>query len=165
MPLYWSLTALLLIFKRITLNSILAGIENGKIKVNSSLAYDLKQLGEKGQQAFEKLNNNPEYQKLFQTSPYEEEQRRSLKSVLIQAQNSPAIPELVRPRENLSSAWYCTSQYDPYPCVGFMADVNQNNQDDVVMCYSYPSSSSIDCNIWQQTEQTWRVNGYANSLI
>lgn len=38
-----------------------------------------------------------------------------------------------------------------------MADVNQNNQDDVVMCYSYPSSSSIDCNIWQQTEQTWEL--------
>ncbi|WP_272668946.1 DUF4153 domain-containing protein [Providencia sp. PROV151] len=145
-------------FKRITLNSILAGVENGKIKVNSSLAYDLKQLGEKGQQAFEQLNNNPEYQKLFQTSPYEEEQRKPLKSVLIQAKNSPTIPDnWFDLGENLSSAWYCTSQYDPYPCVGFMADVNQNNQNDVVMCYSYPSSSSIDCNIWQQTEQSWEL--------
>ncbi|MBI6195011.1 DUF4153 domain-containing protein [Providencia rettgeri] len=145
-------------FKRITLNSILAGVENGKIKVNSSLAYDLKQLGEKGLQAFEQLNNNPEYQKLFQTSPYEEEQRKPLKSVLIQAKNSPTIPDnWFDLGENLSTAWYCTSQYDPYPCVGFMADVNQNNQNDVVMCYSYPSSSSIDCNIWQQTEQSWEL--------
>ncbi|MEQ4706721.1 DUF7057 domain-containing protein [Providencia huaxiensis] len=145
-------------FKRITLNSILAGIENGKIKVNSSLAYDLKQLGEKGLQAFEQLNKNPEYQKLFQTSPYEEEQRKPLKSVLIQAQNSPTIPDSwFDLGENLSSAWYCTSQYDPYPCVGFMADINQNNQDDVVMCYSYPSGSNIDCHIWQQTEQSWEL--------
>lgn len=145
-------------FKRITLNSILVGIENGKIKINSSLAYDLKQLGEKGQQAFEQLNKNPEYQKLFQTSPYDEQPRKSLKSVLIQAQNSPKIPDSwFDLGENLSSAWYCTSQYDPYPCVGFMADVNQNNQDDIVMCHSYPSSATIDCNIWQQTEQSWEL--------
>lgn len=145
-------------FKRITLNSILAGIENGKIKINSSLAYDLKQLGEQGQQSFEQLNKNPEYQKLFQTSPYNEQPRKSLKSVLIQAQNSPKIPDSwFDLGENLSSAWYCTSQYDPYPCVGFMADINQNNQNDVVMCYSYPSSATIDCNIWQQTEQSWEL--------
>ncbi|HGN1706528.1 TPA: DUF4153 domain-containing protein [Providencia rettgeri] len=145
-------------FKKITINSIVAGVENGKIKVNSSLAYDLKQLGTEGKQAFEQLNANPEYQKLFQISPYEEEQRKPLKEVLIQAENSPNLPDSwFNLGENLSSAWYCTSKYDPYPCVGFMADINQNGQNDVVMCYSYPASSTIDCNIWQQEEQSWEL--------
>lgn len=60
-------------FKKITVNSIVAGVDNGKIKVNSSLAYDLKQLGTEGKQAFEMLNENPEYHKLFQISPYAEQ--------------------------------------------------------------------------------------------
>lgn len=38
-----------------------------------------------------------------------------------------------------------------------MADINNNGQDDVVMCYSYPTSSNIDCNIWQQTEESWEL--------
>ncbi|WP_353243236.1 DUF4153 domain-containing protein [Providencia sp.] len=145
-------------FKTITINSIVAGVNNGKIKVNSSLAYDLKQLGAEGKIAFEQLNSNPEYQKQFQTSPYAEEQRIPLKEVLIQAKNSPTLPDSwFDLGENLSSAWYCTSKHEPYSCLGFMADVNQDGQNDVIMCYSYPTSSTIDCNIWQQIEQNWEV--------
>lgn len=145
-------------FKTITINSIVAGVNNGKIKVNSSLAYDLKQLGAEGKLAFEQLNSNPEYQKQFQTSPYAEEQQKPLKEVLIQAKNSPTLPDnWFDLGDNLSSAWYCTSKHEPYSCLGFMADVNQDGKDDVVMCYSYPTSSTIDCNIWQEIEQSWEV--------
>lgn len=145
-------------FKTITINSIIAGVNNGKINVNSSLAYDLKQLGDEGKRAFEQLNSNPEYQKLFQTSSYSEEQKRQLKEVLIPVKNSPTLPDSwFDLGDSLNSSWYCTSKYDPYSCLGFMADVNQDGQDDMVMCYSYPTSTTIDCNIWQQTEQTWEV--------
>lgn len=145
-------------FKRITVNSIIAGVENGKIKVNSSLAYDLKHLGEYGEQAYKQLDKNPEYTEAFQTSPYNEEQRKPLKGVLIQAKNSSKLPDSwFDLGENLTGEWYCTSQYEPYSCMGFMADANQNGQNDVVMCYTYPTSASIECNIWQQQEQSWEL--------
>lgn len=145
-------------FKTITINSIVAGVNNGKIKVNSSLAYDLKQLGAEGKLAFEQLNSNPEYQKLFKISPYAEEPRKSLKEVLVQAKNSPTLPDSwFSLGDDLSSAWYCTSKHDPYSCLGFMADVNQDGQDEVVMCHSYSTSLAIECNIWRQTNQSWDV--------
>lgn len=145
-------------FKTITINSIVAGVNNGKIKVNSSLAYDLKQLGAEGKLAFEQLNSNPEYQRLFKISPYAEEPRKSLKEVLVQAKNSPTLPDSwFSLGDDLSSAWYCTSKHDPYSCLGFMADVNQDGQDEVVMCHSYSTSLAIECNIWRQTNQSWDV--------
>ena len=153
-------------FKTITVNSLIAGIENGKIKIDSSLAYDFKSLGTKGKEAFNTLNENPEYKKLFNTNPYSEEKPKSLQEVLIVAKGSPAIPTSWFAMENqINSAWYCTSYYSQYDCLGFMADVNQDGKNDIVMCYSYPSSSSFECGVWQETTDAWaQVDTQANSF-
>ncbi|MBP6120922.1 MULTISPECIES: DUF7057 domain-containing protein [Providencia] len=145
-------------FKSITVNSILSGIEQGKIKIDSSLAYDLKSLGTQGKDAFNKLSQNPEYKTLLATSAYSEDKQKPLKEVLIQAKGSPQIPDSwFTLGNNNSNAWYCTSSYNPYDCLGFMADVNQDGTDEVVMCHSYPTSTSFECFIWQETTDSWTL--------
>lgn len=145
-------------FKAITVNSLIAGIENGKIKIDSYLAYNFKSLGTKGKEAFNQLNKNPEYKKLFDTNPYSEEKQKSLQEVLIIAKDSPELPSSWFAMGNdISSAWFCTSYYSPYMCLGFMADVNQDNKDDIVMCQAYPSGTSFECNVWQETTETWTL--------
>ncbi len=86
--------------------------------------------------------------------------------VLIVAKGSPAIPTSWFAMENqINSAWYCTSYYSQYDCLGFMADVNQDGKNDIVMCYSYPSSSSFECGVWQETTDAWaQVDTQANSF-
>lgn len=136
-------------FKRITLNSILISIENGKVKINSMLAYDLTDLGPNSQKALEKLKLNPEYKKAFEFNTYATDKpEKSLKKALILAKNSLPLPESWWAKENKDSAWYCTARYDPYHCLGFVADINQDNQNDVVMCYSPAEDSNFECVIW-----------------
>lgn len=145
-------------FKRITLNSLLIGIENGRIKINSMLAYDLTDLGPNGQKALEKLKSNPEYKKAFEVNTYDTDQpEKSLKEVLVLAKNSIPLPESWWTKRNKDSVWYCTARYDPYHCLGFVADVNQDGQNDVVMCYSPTEGSNFECLIWQETESEWAV--------
>ncbi|MFY3769432.1 hypothetical protein AHYW_003096 [Providencia manganoxydans] len=144
-------------FKRITLNSILSGIDNGKIKVDSMLAYDLDELGPNGQQALKKLKSNPEYKKLLEHSSYGDEPRKSLEDVLVLAKNSAELPKSWWDMEDKEHEYYCISLYHSYNCLGFMADANQDGQDDVVMCYASEDSGSFDCIIWQEKHDTWSI--------
>ncbi len=140
-------------FKHITLNSIMAGIENGKIKVDYDVGYNLKKLGSKGEEALAKLKTNPEYRKALESSAYS---RVTLKEVLTLANNSPSLPESwweSSPR--FDKSWYCTANYQPNQCLGFMADINQDKQDEVVVCTSEPSDAAYSCHIWQQVDEKW----------
>ncbi|ELZ5941172.1 DUF4153 domain-containing protein [Providencia vermicola] len=144
-------------FQRITLNSLLAGVEKGKIEVNPMLARDLGQLGPDGKQALAQLKLNPDYKKqLEMVMPYDES-RRSLKDVLVIAKNSADLPDSWWNISDKSYEWYCTASVEPNNCLGFMADVNQDGRDDVVMCYAYKESNYFDCLIWQQKEENWLV--------
>lgn len=142
-------------FKRITLNSIMAGIDKGKIKIDYNLQYNLTKLGTKGDEALAKLKANPEYLKALESSPYAEP---SLKDVLILANNSPSLPESWWASSlTFDSSWHCTTSYQPYNCLGFMADINQDKQDEVVICSAGASSESYSCYIWQQIGEKWQL--------
>lgn len=144
-------------FKRITLNSILSGIENGKIKVDSMLAYDLDELGPNGQQALEKIKSNPEYKKSLESSFYGDEPRKSLEDILVVAKNSTELPESWWNMEDKENEYYCTSLYNSYDCLGFVTDANQDGQNEVVMCYTSADSYRFDCLIWQEKNNQWSI--------
>lgn len=144
-------------FQRITLNSILSGIEKGKVKINNSLTYTLQSLGPEGKQALTKLKLTPEYKKAFDVSDNNEQQRKTLKQVLTLAQNSAELPESWWAKKDKYNEWYCTSYSESYKCVGFMADVNNDGKYEVVMCYSSPQNNALECIIWQEKDNHWQV--------
>ncbi|WP_265497252.1 DUF7057 domain-containing protein [Providencia rustigianii] len=145
-------------FEKITVNSMMSAIEQGKIKINRTLGYDLENLGKRGQDALAKLNQNPEYQMLLKTSDYSPENQKLLKDVLVMAKNSKPIPQSwFSMGDDISGSWYCTNYYSPQSCLGFMADVNQDGHDDIVMCHSEAEISNYECIIWQSTADTWNV--------
>ncbi|XKD93318.1 hypothetical protein ACISK3_00920 [Morganella morganii] len=79
-------------FKQITANSVLAGIEKGRIKVTSDIRYTPEGLGKRGETVLAVLNKNPEYRKALKLSPYDREDSRTLREVLLSVP-SPVLPE------------------------------------------------------------------------
>ncbi|ENG7679564.1 DUF7057 domain-containing protein [Providencia stuartii] len=143
-------------FNRITANSILASIENGKIDVNPRLAFALKELGPKGQQAIEKLKLNPNYTALLYTDIDigNEKMSKSPKEAIIIAKNSAELPESWWSQTRESS---CINNYHPPHCLGFMADINQDGQNEVIICRASPKSDSLACTIWQYQITDWKL--------
>lgn len=143
-------------FNRIALNSIMSGIESGKIKVDYYLNSTLNSLGSHGKEAVAQLQKNPEYAELLKKYSYAaepEEPKKSLKEVLVIAENSQPLPDSWQSEQN--DEYYCTSRRDPYNCIGFMLDVNQDGHDEVVMCMTHQQSTTVECKIWQQKQDTW----------
>lgn len=139
-------------FKQITVNSVLAGIEKGRIKVTSDIRYTLEALGKRGESALEALNKNPEYSKALKYSSYDQDNRRTLQEVLLTVPGSPALPESWwEGKPDVTRAWFCTESSANGECIGFMADADGDGQDDAVVCITGSSDSSFYCQIWQQT--------------
>lgn len=141
-------------FKQITVNSVLAGIEKGRIKVTSDIRYTLEALGKRGESALEALNKNPEYSKALKYSSYDQDNRRTLQEVLLTVPGSPALPESWwEGKPDVTRAWFCTEPSAGGECIGFMADADGDGQDDAVVCITGSSGSSFYCQIWQQTTE------------
>ncbi|RUT64236.1 DUF4153 domain-containing protein [Morganella morganii] len=141
-------------FKQITANSVLAGIEKGKIKVTSDIRYTLEGLGKRGEAALAVLNENPEHRKALTQSPYDRDNTRTLRDVLLPVQGSPELPESWwAGKPDVTRSWFCTESSANGECLGFMADADGDGQDDAVVCISGYSNTSLYCQIWQQTTE------------
>ena len=139
-------------FKQITANSILAGIENGRIKVTSDIRYTLERLGQRGEAVLAVLNDNPEYRKALTYSSYDQDNRRTLREVMLTVPGSPPLPESWwEGKPDVTRSWFCTESSANGECLGFMADADGDGQDDALVCVSGYSDLSFYCQIWQQT--------------
>ncbi|HHR5847274.1 TPA: DUF7057 domain-containing protein [Providencia alcalifaciens] len=144
-------------FQRITVNSIMAAVEKGKIKINYDLSYDLEKLGERGKAALALLEQNPETKAQLKVGAYSDTPK-PFKEVLIIAKGSQPLPQSWFDMEDgIRDSWNCISYYRNYECLGFMADVNSDGADEVVMCYSMPESLDYECTIWQAQANTWNL--------
>ncbi|EPB5148275.1 DUF4153 domain-containing protein [Morganella morganii] len=141
-------------FKQITANSILAGIEKGRIKVTSDIRYTLEDLGKRGEAVLAVLNKNPEYSKALTYSSYDQDNRRTLREVMLTVPGSPPLPESWwEGKPDVTRAWFCTESSAGGECLGFMADADGDGQNDALVCVSGYSDSSFYCQIWQQTSE------------
>lgn len=157
-------------FKQITANSILAGIENGRIKVTSDIRYTLERLGQRGEAVLAVLNDNPEYRKALTYSSYDQDNRRTLREVMLTVPGSPPLPESWwEGKPDVTRSWFCTESSANGECLGFMADADGDGQDDALVCVSGYSDLSFYCQIWQQTievtdgqpdKQVWQERDY-----
>lgn len=157
-------------FKQITANSILAGIEKGRIKVTSDIRYTLEDLGKRGEAVLAMLNENPEYSKALTYSSYDQDNRRTLREVMLTVAGSPALPESWwEGKYDVTRAWFCTESSAGGECLGFMADADGDGQDDALVCVSGYSDLSFYCQIWQQAtevtdgqpdKQVWEERDY-----
>ncbi|EBV1760847.1 DUF4153 domain-containing protein, partial [Salmonella enterica subsp. enterica serovar Newport] len=157
-------------FKQITANSILAGIEKGRIKVTSDIRYTLEGLGKRGEAALAVLNENPEYSKALTYSSHDQDNRRTLREVMLTVAGSPALPESWwEGKYDVTRAWFCTESSAGGECLGFMADADGDGQDDALVCVSGYSDLSFYCQIWQQAtevtdgqpdKQVWEERDY-----
>ena len=157
-------------FKQITANSILAGIEKGRIKVTSDIRYTLEGLGKRGEAVLAVLNENPEYSKALTYSSYDQDNRRTLREAMLTVAGSPPLPESWwEGKPDVTRAWFCTESSANGECLGFMADADGDGQDDALVCVSGYSDLSFYCQIWQQTmevtdgqpdKQVWEERDY-----
>lgn len=157
-------------FKQITANSILAGIEKGKINVTSDIRYTLERLGQRGDAVLAVLNDNPEYRKALTYSSYDQDNRRTLREVMLTVPGSPELPESWwEGKPDVTRSWFCTESSANGECLGFMADADGDGQDDALVCVSGYSDLSFYCQIWQQTievtdgqpdKQVWQERDY-----
>ncbi len=139
-------------FKQITANSILSGIEKGKINVTSDIRYTLERLGQRGDAVLAVLNDNPEYRKALTYSSYDQDNRRTLREVMLTVPGSPELPESWwEGKPDVTRSWFCTESSANGECLGFMADADGDGQDDALVCVSGYSDLSFYCQIWQQT--------------
>lgn len=139
-------------FKQITANSILAGIEKGKINVTSDIRYTLERLGQRGDAVLAVLNDNPEYRKALTYSSYDQDNRRTLREVMLTVPGSPELPESWwEGKPDVTRSWFCTESSANGECLGFMADADGDGQDDALVCVSGYSDLSFYCQIWQKT--------------
>ncbi|WP_317418454.1 MULTISPECIES: DUF4153 domain-containing protein [unclassified Morganella (in: enterobacteria)] len=151
-------------FKQITANSILAGIEKGRIKVTSDIRYTLEGLGKRGEAALTVLNDNPEYRKALTYSSYDQDNRRTLQEVLLTVPGSPELPESWwEGKPDVTRSWFCTETSANGECLGFMADADGDGQDEAVVCITGYSDTSLYCQIWQQTTEV--AEGEPDKLV
>lgn len=138
-------------FNRISVNSLMAAIGDGKIKIDSDLKYRLESLGHRGEAALATLKASPQYSTELERSPYEQRETITLKEILLIAKNSPALPDSWwAGNPDFPESWYCKEQNTESECLGFMADVNKDGEDDVVACYYEPLRTSFSCYVWQR---------------
>ncbi|MGJ7064747.1 DUF4153 domain-containing protein [Morganella morganii] len=151
-------------FKQITANSILAGIEKGRIKVTSDIRYTLEDLGKRGEAVLTVLNDNPEYRKALTYSSYDQDNRRTLQDVLLTVPGSPELPESWwEGKPDVTRSWFCTETSANGECLGFMADADGDGQDEAVVCITGYSDTSLYCQIWQQTTEV--AEGEPDKLV
>ncbi|MEM8182896.1 DUF4153 domain-containing protein [Morganella morganii subsp. sibonii] len=151
-------------FKQITANSILAGIEKGRIKVTSDIRYTLEDLGKRGEAVLTVLNDNPEYRKALTYSSYDQDNRRTLQEVLLTVPGSPELPESWwEGKPDVTRSWFCTETSANGECLGFMADADGDGQDEAVVCITGYSDTSLYCQIWQQTTEV--AEGEPDKLV
>lgn len=151
-------------FKQITANSILAGIEKGRIKVTSDIRYTLEGLGKRGEAVLTVLNDNPEYRKALTYSSYDQDNRRTLQDVLLTVPGSPELPESWwEGKPDVTRSWFCTETSANGECLGFMADADGDGQDEAVVCITGYSDTSLYCQIWQQTTEA--AEGEPDKLV
>lgn len=151
-------------FKQITANSILAGIEKGRIKVTSDIRYTLEGLGKRGEAVLTVLNDNPEYRKALIYSSYDQDNRRTLQEVLLTVPGSPELPESWwEGKPDVTRSWFCTETSANGECLGFMADADGDGQDEAVVCITGYSDTSLYCQIWQQTTEA--AEGEPDKLV
>ncbi|EJD6037377.1 DUF7057 domain-containing protein [Morganella morganii] len=151
-------------FKQITANSILAGIEKGRIKVTSDIRYTLEDLGKRGEAVLTVLNDNPEYRKALTYSSYDQDNRRTLQEVLLTVPGSPELPESWwEGKPDVTRSWFCTETSANGECLGFMADADGDGQDEAVVCITGYSDTSLYCQIWQQTTEA--AEGEPDKLV
>lgn len=151
-------------FKQITANSILAGIEKGRIKVTSDIRYTLEGLGKRGEAVLTVLNDNPEYRKALTYSSYDQDNRRTLQEVLLTVPGSPELPESWwEGKPDVTRSWFCTETSANGECLGFMADADGDGQDEAVVCITGYSDTSLYCQIWQQTTEA--AEGEPDKLV
>ena len=138
-------------FNRIAAGSILAGVESGKLKVDSDLKYTLSRMGRQGEKVLDILKVSPQYSTELERSPYEQRETVTLKEVLLIAKNSPALPDSWwTGKPDFPDSWHCKQEKTESECLGFMADVNKDGEDDVVACYYEPLRTSFSCYVWQR---------------
>ncbi|MEZ2636067.1 DUF4153 domain-containing protein [Morganella morganii] len=151
-------------FKQITANSILAGIEKGRIKVTSDIRYTLEDLGKRGEAVLTVLNDNPEYRKALTYSSYDQDNRRTLQDVLLTVPGSPELPESWwEGKPDVTRSWFCTETSANGECLGFMADADGDGLDEAVVCITGYSDTSLYCQIWQQTTEA--AEGEPDKLV
>lgn len=151
-------------FKQITANSILAGIEKGRIKVTSDIRYTLEGLGKRGEAVLTVLNDNPEYRKALTYSSYDQDNRRTLQDVLLTVPGSTELPESWwEGKPDVTRSWFCTETSANGECLGFMADADGDGQDEAVVCITGYSDTSLYCQIWQQTTEV--AEGEPDKLV
>ncbi|HEI9871220.1 TPA: DUF4153 domain-containing protein [Morganella morganii] len=151
-------------FKQITANSILAGIEKGRIKVTSDIRYTLEDLGKRGEAVLTVLNDNPEYRKALTYSSYDQDNRRTLQEVLLTVPGSPELPESWwEGKPDVTRSWFCTETSANGECLGFMADADGDGQDEAVVCITGYSDTALYCQIWQQTTEA--AEGEPDKLV
>lgn len=151
-------------FKQITANSILAGIEKGRIKVTSDIRYTLEDLGKRGEAVLTVLNDNPEYRKALTYSSYDQDNHRTLQEVLLTVPGSPELPESWwEGKPDVTRSWFCTETSANGECLGFMADADGDGQDEAVVCITGYSDISLYCQIWQQTTEA--AEGEPDKLV
>lgn len=151
-------------FKQITANSILAGIEKGRIKVTSDIRYTLEGLGKRGEAVLTVLNDNPEYRKALTYSSYDQDNRRTLQEVLLTVPGSPELPESWwEGKPDVTRNWFCTETSANGECLGFMADADGDGLDEAVVCITGYSDTSLYCQIWQQTTEA--AEGEPDKLV
>lgn len=151
-------------FKQITANSILAGIEKGRIKVTSDIRYTLEDLGKRGEAVLTVLNDNPEYRKALTYSSYDQDNRRTLQDVLLTVPGSTELPESWwEGKPDVTRSWFCTETSANGECLGFMADADGDGQDEAVVCITGYSDTSLYCQIWQQTTEV--AEGEPDKLV
>ncbi|MBT0308704.1 DUF7057 domain-containing protein [Morganella morganii] len=157
-------------FNRIAAGSILAGVDNGRLKVDSELNYTLGYMGKEGEKVLATLNENPEYRKALKQSRHDRGERQLLRDVILAVPGSPALPESWwEGNPDVTRSWFCTESSAGGECIGFMADADGNGQDDAVVCITGSSDSSFYCQIWQQAtevtdgqpdKQVWEERDY-----
>lgn len=151
-------------FKQITANSILAGIEKGKINVTYDIRYTLEGLGKRGEVVLTVLNDNPEYRKALTYSSYDQDNRRTLQEVLLTVPGSPELPESWwEGKPDVTRSWFCTETSANGECLGFMADADGDGQDEAVVCITGYADTSLYCQIWQLTTEV--AEGEPDKLV
>lgn len=153
----------LLNFSKISANSILNGIEQGNIPINSTLRSTLQDLGKQGIIALKSIEKDPRFEMARRAENNNNTDIETKNEVptpnpqesYLQIDNHTEIP--LSWWETQYNNYYCTEAIDDYKCLAFTADMNQDTNDEVLNCLmrkgDYPW---IRCTTWQEKSDNWQ---------
>ncbi len=141
-------------FYKIATNNLLERINADDDPI---IKYQFVKLGKTGEEAWENLLKDEKYKARTDNSYYKnnsDELDKLLSDVMLISTGSDPLPEswwkFINADGNKYKYLDCTKNYSPYNCLGFTKDINNDGENEVVICSGHEQARVISCTVWQQ---------------